>query len=176
MPAMGQDDLIFLAVAGLWVAGGAMLYMRAQRKAKERSQLDGLRGTLAKRRDERDDKRPTIVDQRLMEVSGLRALSVRDEDLALQENEIWARLQMEDDLGHYAEGPRPINLDQSQRDLLIAHARRDAAEALANVKLILSEVREQRRERNELMRWLSFAMFLALGAAYLWRYGFIGSH
>jgi hypothetical protein len=78
---------------------------------------------------------------------------------------------MEDDLGRYAEGPRPPEIDQAHRDILLAHARKDVAEALATSRTLLREVRRLTRALDEFAR----AAFLVM-AAYLifnwWKSGF----
>ena len=148
---MGNDWITGAIVMVVWLAVGAMFYNRSHRKAKQRRQQQERQAKFARLREEREDKRPTMVETMDMELSSLRYFTPRGEDLTAKGNAIIARLEMEDDLGHYAEGPRPIDLDQPKRDLLLAHARRDAAEALANSKSVLEEVRMLRRTFDEMV-------------------------
>jgi hypothetical protein len=120
---------------------------------------------LKARRDEREDKRPTMVEVLEMELDASRAVALTGDDEAQRNNALYARIVMEDDLGRYAEGPRPYaDLDQAHRDILLAHARRDAAEALATSRTLLREVRSLTSSLNELVR----AAFWAMAAFLLW--------
>jgi len=97
------------------------------------------------------------------ELEAYRWFARSDEDEAQRNNALYARLVMEDDLGRYAEGPRPYEIDQEHRDILLAHARKDAAEALATSRTLLREIRRLTSSLDELARvafWLMAAFLL----------------
>ena len=158
-------DWLPLAVC---VALGVYLAINQYRKKAEQRRHVKFRDELFRQRKQRDDKRPTMVDQMVGEIDALRAIAVHGDDLTEKENAIRARLQMEDDLGWYAEGPAPIDLDQSSRDRLLAHARRDAAEALINSQSALAEVKAFRKEFAENVRYALVA-FVIFALSYWWK-------
>jgi len=129
------------------------------------------RAALKARRDERDDKRPTMAEALDTELEMSRRFAITGDDEAQRNNALYARIVMEDDLGRYAEGPRPYEIDQEHRDILLAHTRRDAAEALATSRTLLREVRRLTSSLDELARVAYWAM-----AAFLlwswWKSGF----
>lgn len=123
-------------------------------------------------RDERDDKRPTMVEALESELDAHRKFAVRGDDEVERKNALYARVVMEDDLGRYAEGPRPYaDLDQTHRDILLAHARKDAAEALANSRTLLLEVRKLTSTLDEIGRALFWLMAVYLLWSW-WKSGF----
>ena len=130
------------------------------------------RATLNARRDEREDKRPTMLEALESELDISRRVALPNDDEERRNNALYARIVMEDDLGRYAEGPRPYaDLDQAHRDILLAHARKDAAEALATNRTLLMDVRRLTSALDGLARYAFWAM-----AAFLlwswWKSGF----
>jgi hypothetical protein len=162
-----NDLLDWLPAAVLVALGGYLAFSHLRRKAEQRRRAE-QRADLDRRREQREDRRPTMVEAFNMEVDSLRRFALTGDDLTLKENAIFARLQMEDDLGRYAEGLPPIELDQAKRDLLLANARRDAAEALANIRSLMQEVRSLQSTVNEVLRYSVFAMIILVAVTY-WR-------
>jgi hypothetical protein len=158
-------------VIGAWLALGFKLLLNQYRKRAEEKRKAERRAMFKARRDERDDKRPTMVEALESELDAYRSIAVRGDDEAQRNNALYARIIMEDDLGRYAESPRPYDVDQAHRDILLAHARRDAAEALATSQTLLREVR---RLTSALDEFASVAFWVM--AAYLlwswWKSGF----
>lgn len=157
-------DVVLMLIVGAWLALGFKLILDHFSKRAEAKRNAERAAMFKARRDERDDKRPTMVEQLDMELNVARGIAVRGEDETRKFNAMFARLTMEDDLGRYAEGPRPYEMDQAHRDILLAHARRDAAEALANSQTLLLEVRKLTRALDEMNR----VAFWLLAAYLLW--------
>lgn len=171
-----ENDAVLGSIWFALLALGAIYYFYSRyKKAKKLRQEQEIRADFARRREQRDDKRPTMVEQLHMEITALRSVSIRGRDLTIDINNIIARLEMEDDLGRYADGPWFIEMDQQRRDILLAHARRDAAEALANSKSVLREVQQLRRELGELSRYALIGLFVVIGS-YYWRHGLTWWH
>jgi hypothetical protein len=127
---------------------------------------------LKARRDKREDKRPTMMEALDSELDSYRRIALSSEDEAQRNNALYARIVMEDDLGRYAEGPRPYaDLDQAHRDILLAHARKDAAEALATSRTLLREVRRLTSALDEFGRYAFWAMVAFLLWSW-WKSGF----
>lgn len=115
-------------------------------------------------RETLDDPRPTMSETLEMELSSYRSIALPGDDETKRTIEIYARLGMENDLGLYADGPRAYDVDQAHRDILLAHARRDAAEALLTSQAVLQEVRAINRTITSLCRWL----LIGISAYILW--------
>ncbi|MHC6156570.1 hypothetical protein ACVSQB_32940 [Bradyrhizobium elkanii] len=147
-----------------WLALGIKLLLDHYRKRTGARRKAEQRAEFKTRRDARDDKRPTMIEELEGRLDAARRLAVRGEDEAQRNNALYAQLLMEDDLGRYAEGPWPYNIDQDHRDILLAHTRRDAAEALANSRTLLQEVRRLTSTLDELNR----VAFFVLAAYLLW--------
>jgi hypothetical protein len=135
-----------------------------KRKAERRAMFKGWR-------DQSDDKRPTMVEALESELEISRRLALPNGDEAQRYNALYARHVMEDDLGRYALGPKPYEVDQAHRDILLAHARKDAAEALANSRTLLLEVRRLTSTLDEINRVL-FWLFAAFLLWAWWKSGF----
>lgn len=130
------------------------------------------RAKLKARRDEREDKRPTMLEALHSELDAYRSIALTGDDEAQRNNALYARTVMEDDLGRYAEGPRPYaDIDQEHRDILLAHARRDAAEALPTSQTVLREVRRLTSALDEFSRYAFWAMVAFLLWTW-WKSGF----
>jgi hypothetical protein len=158
-----NENTILMLIVGAFLALGFKLILDRISKRAEEKRKDEEAARWRAHRDARDDKRPTMGEQLDMELSSARSFAVRGEDEARRDNAIYARILMEDDLGRYAEGPRPYEMDQDHRDILLAHARKDAAEALANTRTVLAEVRGIRRTIDEIVRvaiWLLIAFIV----------------
>ena len=160
-----KSEAVGLLVIGAWLALGIKLLLdHLSKRAAEKRKAE-RRAMFKARRDERDDKRPTMVEALESELESARWFSLSSDDEAQRNNALYARHVMEDDLGRYAEGPRPYaDLDQAHRDILLAHARKDAAEALANSSTLLLEVRKLTRTLDEINR----VAFWLLAAYLLW--------
>jgi hypothetical protein len=99
----------------------------------------------------------------------------RGSNSTLAANPIIARHILEDDLGRFAEGPTPYQLDQQTRDILLAHARQDAAEALLNTKALLEEMRgltNAWRTQTTELRWGVLSLFAIYFFWAWWKSGF----
>src|SRR2546430_8432773 len=165
------QDIIGWLVIGAFLAFGFKLILDRFSKRTEEKRKDERAAMFKAYRDARDDKRPTMGEQLDMELRSARSFAVRGEDEARRDNAIYARILMEDDLGRYAEGPRPYEVDQEHRDILLAHARKDAAEALANTRAVLAEVRSIQRTLNEIVR-VAFWVLMAFLLWSWWKSGF----
>jgi t-SNARE complex subunit (syntaxin) len=60
-------------------------------------------------------------------------------------NAVVAKNVLHEELGYIGERREPYNLDQDTRDILLTHARQDAAHALANSYSALRELRSMRQ-------------------------------
>jgi hypothetical protein len=162
MTSITNDTVAWLAIWA-FLAIGLKLTLNYFSKRTEQKREAARRAAIKARRDERDDKRPTMTEALEQEISTYRDLALTGDDEARKINAIFARIVMEDDLGRYANGPRPYEVDQAHRDILLAHARKDAAEALATSRTLLSEVRRLTSALDELTRvafWLAAAYVL----------------
>jgi hypothetical protein len=159
------SEAVGMLVMGAWLALGIKLLLdRFSKRATEKRKAERW-ATLKARRDEREDKRPTMAEALESELDSLRRVALPGDDEAQRNNALYARIVMEDDLGRYAEGPRPYaDLDQAHRDILLAHARKDAAEALANSRTLLLEVRRLTGTLDEVNR----VLFWLLAGYLLW--------
>jgi hypothetical protein len=119
-------------------------------------------------REAREDKRPTLADAVEWELGFLRRFTPRSGDTNETRSAIWARLMLDADLGRHAESPAPYDLDQSQRDTLLANARKDAAEALKNSQALLREVAALRNTLNEIVQYSTVALVIGL-IIYWWK-------
>jgi hypothetical protein len=166
------SDTIGMLVIGAWLALGFKLVLdHFSKRAAEKRKAERW-ATFKASRDERDDKRPTMVEALESELDSLRRVALPGDDEAQRNNALYARIVMEDDLGRYAEGPRPYSdLDQAHRDILLAHARKDAAEALANSRTLLLEVRKLTRTLDEINR-IAFWLLAAYLLWAWWKSGF----
>ncbi|MGX1325434.1 putative membrane protein [Bradyrhizobium sp. USDA 377] len=166
------SETFAMLVMGAWLALGAKLLLNRYSKQAEKKRKAERRALFEARRDERDDKRPTMLEALESELDAYRSIAVRGDDEAQRNNALYARIVMEDDLGRYAEGPRPYaDLDQARRDILLAHARKDAAEALATSRTLLLEVRRLTSALDEINRVL-FWLFAAYLLWAWWKSGF----
>ena len=168
---MNEDDLIWI-VWWVWIAVALYwLFRRISRKSREKKK--SLRQAEAKAaRELRADKRPTYAEALESEVAATRAVMYPDENWTLTVNAIVASKTLEDDLGRFADGPPArYELEQDRRDTLLAHARRDAAEALLNSRTLLNEVNAFKAALNNLSRSL-FWLWVALMLWTWWRSGF----
>jgi hypothetical protein len=153
-----------MLVMAAWLALGFKLVLdHFSKRAAEKRKAE-RRAMFKTRRDEREDKRPTMVEALESELESARWFSRSSDDEAQRNNALYARHVMEDDLGRYAEGPRPYDVDQAHRDILLAHARKDAAEALATSRTLLLEVRRLTSTLDEINR----VLFWLLAAYLLW--------
>jgi hypothetical protein len=132
---------------------------------------DPLSGTLKRLREAREDVRPTFADAAQTAMDFHRRYTLPNDDTHESRSAIWAKLALDDDLGRYAESPHPFDLDQSQRDTLLANARKDAAGALANSKALLRELRALTHSISEIARYLTWAFVIVL-ICYWWKSGF----
>lgn len=135
-----------------------------KRQAARRKELKALQ-------DARDDKRPTLADAVQTELDFIRNFTPRGDDTAEKRSETWGRLMLDHDLGRHAESAPPYELDQSQRDTLLANARKDAAEALKNSQVVLRQVQGLTNSLNEFGRYLTWALLMVV-LWYWWRSGF----
>jgi hypothetical protein len=147
---------------------GFKLILNYWSKRSEEKRIKARRAELRALREARDDKRPTLADAVEQELDFLRTLAPRGSDTAEARSEIWARLMLDADLGRHAEGPAPYGLDQSQRDTLLANARKDAAEALKNTRALMSEVRALRKAIDEIVQYSAVALVIVL-IVYWWK-------
>lgn len=168
---MNENTILMLIVGAFLVLGFKLILDRFSKRAEEKRKAEEAAEWRA-RRDAREDKRPTMGDQLRMELSSARSFAPPGADGERRDNAIYARIAMEDDLGRYAEGPRPYEMDQDHRDILLAHARRDAAEALANTRTVLAEVRSIRRTLDGIGRIAFWVLIAGLLWIY-WRWGFL---
>lgn len=142
------------------------LIERALSKRAERKRTERRLAAQKAIRERLDDPRPTRSETLEMELRALRSIALTGDDDTLREIEICARLTMEDDLGKYADGPTPYDVDQAHRDILLAHARRDAAEALLTSRTALHEIRSIKSTLTSLTRTGSFV--LVVYVLWLW--------
>jgi len=170
MKSITSDTIGWLVMWACLALGIKLTLNHFSKRSAEKREAE-RRTTLKARRDEREDKRPTMLEALDSELDAHRRLAVRGDDEAQKNNALYARIVMEDDLGRYAEGPRPYEIDQAHRDILLAHARKDAAEALATSRTLLMEVRRLTSAFDEFARYAFWAM-----AAFLlwswWKSGF----
>lgn len=140
-------------------------------KRPEEKRQAARRAELKARQDARDDKRPTLADAIQTELDFIRDFTPRRDDTPEKRSEIWARLMLDHDLGRHAESAPPYELNQSQRDTLLANARRDAAEALKNSQAVLQQVQGLTNRLNEFGRYLTWALGIVV-LYYWWKSGF----
>jgi len=170
MHSITGETIGMLLIGALLALGIKLVLDRFSKRAAEKRKTE--RQAVFKRwRDESDDKRPTMVEALESELNILRGVQVGKVDETERYNALYARHVMEDDLGRYALGPKPYEVDQAHRDILLAHARKDAAEALATSRTLLLEVRKLTGTLDEINRVLLWML-----AAYLlwswWKSGF----
>jgi hypothetical protein len=130
-----------LVVLSLVVLVAVYFIDRFLSKRAERKRTEGRLAAQRAIRTTLDDTRPTMAETLEMEINVRRSIALTGDDDTFREIAIHARLAMEADLGKYADGPKPYQVDQAHRDILLAHARRDAAEALLTSQAVLHEVR-----------------------------------
>jgi hypothetical protein len=68
-----------------------------------------------------------------------------DQDYISKRNAVVAKNVLHEELGYIGEPREPYHLDQDTRDILLKHARQDAAHALANSTSVLRELRTIRK-------------------------------
>jgi hypothetical protein len=156
------DTIGMLFVGALLALGIKLVLDHFSKRAAEKRKAE-QRATFKSWRDQSDDKRPTMVEafESELEISRRRALP--NEDETERYNALYAHHIMEDDLGRYALGPKPYEVDQAHRDILLAHARRDAAEALATSRTLLREVRGLENLSGTLYFWLCLSSHCGFG-------------
>jgi hypothetical protein len=172
---MHVDDVTSLIVpygiaAVAWALFGAALSLPSRyRRWAWLREIRTFGAKLKAERDNRPDKRPTMVEALQDELDMRQRIAVRpvtgEEPWYKTSNPILAKHQLNDDLGQYAEGPHEYNLDQGRRDILLAHARRDAAEALANTRSLLEEVKKLTDALSgfhKLVFWVTGVPFIVL--------------
>jgi hypothetical protein len=100
-----------------------------------------------------------------------RMLFVRGSDWNKQANHIIARNVFDSELGRYADDLPVYHLDEDTRDRLLAHARKDAAEALCHLRYLMDEVHQL---KATLRNWNFTACLLVVGFLLLlwWKSGF----
>lgn len=161
MPSLTSDGIGWLSL--ICLMGGTKIATslfswtsKKKRDAALRAEVAGIRG--------KDQHELTIAEVIALQAELHERLTPRGMDAAEARSAIWASTLIEYDLGQYADKPMPRNLDAAQRDILVVHARRDAAEALANSKVLLREVERLTKASSEftsMVFWagLIFAVF-----------------
>jgi hypothetical protein len=157
MKSITSDTIGWLVMWACLALGINLTLNHFSKRSAEKREAE-RRAIFKARRDERDDKRPTMAEALDSELDAYRSIAVRGDDEAQRNNALYARIVMEDDLGRYAEGPRPYDVDQAHRDILLAHARKDAAEALATSQTLLREVRRLTSALDDFGRYAFWAM------------------
>ncbi|SHI04720.1 hypothetical protein [Bradyrhizobium erythrophlei] len=170
MPSATSSTVGWIVLWACLALGIKLILNHFSKRTREKREAEH-RATLKARREEREDKRPTMAEALESELDWYRRFAISGDDEARRNNALYARLLMEDDLGLYAEGPRPYEIDQVHRDILLAHARKDAAEALATSRTLLQEVRSLTSALNELVRAVIVSMVVLLAVRW-WKSGF----
>jgi hypothetical protein len=82
-------------------------------------------------------------------------------DLRKQMNLTIAENALELDLGKFADTLPSYRIDQETRDRLIAHARRDAAEAVCSTRNLIDEIYRLKSEKRNLAitLWIAVAVY-----------------
>jgi hypothetical protein len=84
----------------------------------------------------------------------------------VQANRTIAENVLNQELGHFADRHSPYHLDQETRDLLLAHTRQDAAQALLNTISMMEEIHRLKKT----LSILGFALFVSLVWIEVWKY------
>lgn len=167
---MTENDFIWI-LWWVWLALGFKWALgRISKKSAEKKQA-AFQAEAKARRELRSDKRPTASEALESELTAIHSRSIRGDNWTIKANPIIARNILDDDLGRFAEGPAPYHLEQDKRDILLANARKDAAEALLNTQALLKEVHALKSALDN----FGYQLFW-LGAAFLlwtwWKSGF----
>jgi hypothetical protein len=171
MPSAASNTIGWIVLWACLAFGIKLVQNYFSKRSAEKREAE-RRATLKAHREEREDKRPTMLEALDSELNISRRLALPNEDEAQRNNALYARIVMEDDLGRYAEGPRPYaDLDQDHRDILLVHARRDVAEALATSQTLLREVRRLTSALDDLARYAFWVMVAFLLWSW-WKSGF----
>ena len=168
---MTADDVTGLIPILLWVGIGAWWMIRRRRKinlakqaAERRARIKAIGDNIRK---STSDDRPTMAEKLQADLQATREWAPRGDErgLVATQNSTIAEYHLKDDLGLFAGGPKPYEIDQLQRDILLAHARRDAAHALANTETLLDEmwnVRSYVDRKIGQVLWFLLFIWLAL--------------
>src|SRR5437899_1766337 len=117
MQSITSDTVGWLVIWACLALGIKLALNQFRKKKEESRRAAARRAALKVRRDERDDKRPTMAEALESELETSRQFALTGDDEAQRNNALYARIVMEDDLGRYAEGPRPYDIDQAHRDI-----------------------------------------------------------
>ena len=147
MTGLSTDSVAWLSLICMVVGAKAVVYCLNRRAEKKRTNernalLESLRG--------KAEKEMTFDEAVACQIDLYEKLAPRGTDTSEQRSAIWARLTLEYELGRYADKPTCTSLDASQHDILVAGARQDAAEALANTRALLQTVRQLTKRSNDL--------------------------
>lgn len=121
---------------------------------------------LKKRRARDDGGRLTAIESLKDEMRAAHTLWSKEESWPLKSNTIFARNLLDDDLGKFAERYAHFDLDEATRDILLAHARRDAAEALLNTRTLLEQSHARQKSYREMYGQVYF--FAIVFVLYSW--------
>jgi hypothetical protein len=152
MTSLTSDGVGWLSLICIIVGAKIVTYYSRRRAIKKRRAERSIKLQSARGKSERD---LTFDEAVALQMDLHEKIAIRGEDIPERRSAMWARLLLDYELGRYADKPMIRNLDATERDLLIANTRIDAAEALANSRELLEQVRQLVKNSEE----FSFVVF-----------------